>query len=473
MAYKLIQKFVNMLGDHSPTIILGPITPLILQVPWSKDPDTPLTLFGINRGRESLEVVDEYYYHLLCENRFREYVQKKISKKELEDEYYEYAARTKVIYDEAIQIDFSKTDEQTILQFFEKVVETFESIAFTVYIETFNYDIALKVVGQENKSTLDAIWEQATHPTFISFEGRRLAYLVKLVKETSDLSTLVRRVKWIYTDYHWTKSDADILSALKGIKDGLPGKEKELDSIYKNVVERKSVYETWDKSLTPEERFLAEYIQMIMLFRDIRKDPLAQIQAVIIEVVTELLNRADIDVTYGLALNVYECRKGVEYLKNIKDELIRRADGNISITHLDSTVEVELCEYEKAVEEFYTLTSKTSGHSINSVTGQIANKGKVTGTVRVILDPHDEKGFMDGDILVTSMTRPEFVSLMKRAGGVVTNEGGITSHAAIVSRELKKPCIIGTKNATRVLHDGDLVEVDADKGIVRIIEKKI
>ena len=57
------------------------------------------------------------------------------------------------------------------------------------------------------------------------------------------------------------------------------------------------------------------------------------------------------------------------------------------------------------------------------------------------------------------------------AGAIVTNQGGITSHAAIVSRELNIPCIIGTKIATKVLRDGDLVEVDANKGVVKIIKK--
>ncbi|MEY2664432.1 MAG: hypothetical protein RIT04_240, partial [Candidatus Parcubacteria bacterium] len=78
--------------------------------------------------------------------------------------------------------------------------------------------------------------------------------------------------------------------------------------------------------------------------------------------------------------------------------------------------------------------------------------------------------FEDGSVLVTSMTRPEFVPLMKKAIAIVTDEGGITCHAAIVSRELKKPCIIGTKVATQVLKDGDMVEVDANSGIVRILK---
>ena len=77
--------------------------------------------------------------------------------------------------------------------------------------------------------------------------------------------------------------------------------------------------------------------------------------------------------------------------------------------------------------------------------------------------------FNDNEILVASMTRPEYVPLMKKAKAIITDEGGITCHAAVVSRELKVPCIIGTQIATTKLSDGDFVEVDADNGIVRIL----
>jgi pyruvate,water dikinase len=72
-----------------------------------------------------------------------------------------------------------------------------------------------------------------------------------------------------------------------------------------------------------------------------------------------------------------------------------------------------------------------------------------------------------GDILVTSMTTPDYVPAMEKALAFVTDEGGLSCHAAIVAREMKKPCIIGTKIATKVLKDNDLVEVDANKGIIK------
>lgn len=68
------------------------------------------------------------------------------------------------------------------------------------------------------------------------------------------------------------------------------------------------------------------------------------------------------------------------------------------------------------------------------------------------------------------MTRPELMPAVKKAKAIITDEGGLTCHAAIVSRELGVPCIIGTKIATKILKDGNLVEVDANKGIIRKIK---
>lgn len=103
----------------------------------------------------------------------------------------------------------------------------------------------------------------------------------------------------------------------------------------------------------------------------------------------------------------------------------------------------------------------------NFVKGNIAFKGKHRGKVRLITKVHQANDLQEGEILVTSMTDPRYVPAMKKAGAIVTDEGGITCHAAIVARELKKPCIIGTKHATIVFKTGDIVEVDADKGVVR------
>ncbi|MFH1780321.1 MAG: PEP-utilizing enzyme, partial [Candidatus Micrarchaeota archaeon] len=99
--------------------------------------------------------------------------------------------------------------------------------------------------------------------------------------------------------------------------------------------------------------------------------------------------------------------------------------------------------------------------------GQCACVGFAKGRVKIILSPVDLPKMQKGDILVAIATNPDIVPAMKKAAAIVTEQGGVTCHAAIVSRELKIPCVIGTKIATKWLKDGDLVEVDASKGLVR------
>jgi phosphohistidine swiveling domain-containing protein len=105
------------------------------------------------------------------------------------------------------------------------------------------------------------------------------------------------------------------------------------------------------------------------------------------------------------------------------------------------------------------------------INGTTASKGFAKGTVKICRLSTEISKVNKGDILVTAMTTPDFVPAMRKSGAIITDEGGLTSHAAIISRELNIPCIIGTKIATKVLKDGDVVEVDANKGIVRIIKK--
>ncbi len=105
------------------------------------------------------------------------------------------------------------------------------------------------------------------------------------------------------------------------------------------------------------------------------------------------------------------------------------------------------------------------------VQGKGVTIGSARGIVRVCRGAQDAlQKVRRGDVLVCPMTLPDYVPAMKRAAAIITDEGGVTCHAAIISRELGIPCIVGTKIATQVLKDGDLVEVDADKGIVKVIE---
>lgn len=102
----------------------------------------------------------------------------------------------------------------------------------------------------------------------------------------------------------------------------------------------------------------------------------------------------------------------------------------------------------------------------NELSGTCACGGKAAGVIKIINVPEEMHKMKQGDIMLSHTTFPALVPAMKKAAAIITEDGGITCHAAIVARELQTPCVVGCKHATRILKDGDWVEVDASKGII-------
>lgn len=119
----------------------------------------------------------------------------------------------------------------------------------------------------------------------------------------------------------------------------------------------------------------------------------------------------------------------------------------------------------KAVQYLKTnIEQEKVRQDLTIIHGTAAYLGRVTGRVKILNSVRDISKVEEGDILVAAQTTPDLVPAMKKAAAFVTDIGGITSHAAIVAREMKKPCIIGTKIASQVLRDNDLIEVNANEG---------
>ena len=125
-------------------------------------------------------------------------------------------------------------------------------------------------------------------------------------------------------------------------------------------------------------------------------------------------------------------------------------------------------ETAKTLFENAPQNASVSAHGTGKVLlqGLPASPGIATGAVKIILDLSHLNKIQKGDILVTKMTTPDFVPAMKRATAIITDEGGMTAHAAIVSRELGIPCIVGSRKATSILSDGQVITVDAKRGVV-------
>lgn len=144
------------------------------------------------------------------------------------------------------------------------------------------------------------------------------------------------------------------------------------------------------------------------------------------------------------------------------EELIKRTKGYIYYGKLYSVTDYEqwLRDNNFSIEE----------ENVSSLKGQVVYSGSVEGRVCKVFNENDFDKFKEGDILVTPMTTPKFTKLIKQASAIVTDEGGVTCHAAIISRELKVPCIVGCKNITKVLNDGDVIKLNGSTGEIQIIK---
>jgi len=153
-----------------------------------------------------------------------------------------------------------------------------------------------------------------------------------------------------------------------------------------------------------------------------------------------------------------------------EEELRKRSKFHIFY----STTGQRLILSGKQAREFVNRLSfekEATEKETKEIRGSVAFKGKVKGTVKIVNSVKDVAKIDKGNILVSHMAEPSFTAGFQKCAAIVTDQGGITCHAAIVARELQKPCVIGTKNASQILKDNDVVEVDAFEGIVKVLSK--
>jgi len=221
-------------------------------------------------------------------------------------------------------------------------------------------------------------------------------------------------------------------------------------------------------NLSQELLELIETIEFFAYWQDVRKVYVLKGVLALQQFVNELSERVDIKqelLKYLLTqeLGLLEEMEKSELVKMLEE----RRKASVFIYIDNDMIILTGKEYKQFFDEMKKLKTK---EEIKEINGMCASVGRVIGKVKVCLRPEELSKIEDGDILVTSMTRPEFIPAMKKAAAFITDEGGLTCHAAIVSREMNKPCIIGTKHATKVLKDGMLVEVNANHGLVKILE---
>ncbi len=427
-------------------------------------------------NRLAASVYDRYKDPKEFDMLFREFVK---SSKGIEELY--------LTVDPRMIIDMNETE---LLAFYERLWKEYESFwRLSVFVDSFDagYD----------KTTMDQITERChlapnevvvlTTPqekTFANDRLQRLLEIIKVMKKKgwnakkpglkeyvavdADLQLYAKEFSYYRSNYvHTHQITIDEISeeVLKYLADeALFAREcKHLDDYESD--RRKAVAAVLKKhALTTNP---LEFFQKLTFWREYRKKINLMGIHLQHDVVRSLEKKTGIAHKYLNYLSFDEIGNVLKGLVTL--ETLQRRYEKGMLVHVEGN-RYKIVVGEEAASLRRQIEDRMRGNSDGtSIVGQVASQGYAKGIARIILSREDFDSFKEGEILVTGMTRPEFVPLMKRAAGIVTNEGGITCHAAIVSRELGKPCVIGTQIATQVIKTGDLVEVRANHGTVRIL----
>ncbi len=233
---------------------------------------------------------------------------------------------------------------------------------------------------------------------------------------------------------------------------------------FENLPKRTKEKNTLLNRIKDQELFdLLKISDTIFVIHDRRKEYMTQAITYLEAILGEIAKRFQIPL-----MDLHYIRPSeLEKLPKLWPELKKRRKSSVYI--LFPKDEEILLTGEKAKKYFEKLEKNKNLEKVSEIKGNSASPGKVRGIVKVCRGEKELVKMQEGDILVACMTQPEFLPAMKKASAVITDEGGLTCHAAIVARELGIPCIIGTKFATKILKDRDIVELDANSGIIRKI----
>ncbi|MDP2749496.1 MAG: PEP-utilizing enzyme [Nanoarchaeota archaeon] len=251
--------------------------------------------------------------------------------------------------------------------------------------------------------------------------------------------------------------------------DSVADPEKELEKIEVSFKERKKEFDAILKKLKPkpELKNLINMLKDAVFLRDYRDMIRQKLNLTIMEFYQEIGLRLGLNVKEVALLTNQEIELHLQNSEQFDKEEIKKRKKSFLLLQFKDKIDIYSGDNadKKATElGLYKKTIKT-----NTIKGRPASPGRISGKAKIIHTNLDFDKLNEGDILVAAMTRQDFVSVMRKVSAIVTNEGGVTSHAAIIARELGLPCVVGTHIATEIFNDGDFIEVDADKGIVRKI----
>lgn len=244
---------------------------------------------------------------------------------------------------------------------------------------------------------------------------------------------------------------------LESIKEEKRELKKEVITIHKEL------------NLSKEEKVLFKLAREMVYLKGTRKEALVLSYYLLDLLAREFARRTFVPITELRCLTPTEL---IDWMKKGIQPPLSELKERKRIAVLVSTPKGKIVLSGKKAEIYWNKNVKKERISKKEIIlkGQVASPGMVIGRVKIVNSVEEAKEFNENDVMVSHATQPELVPIMKKSSAIITEQGGMTCHAAIVSRELNKPCIVGVKAVTKKLKNNELIEVNASHGIIKRIE---
>ncbi len=349
------------------------------------------------------------------------------------------------------------------------------------YYDVFTYPLKDSFAQEQENSWLEIYQEIYQKKKLLKILKEKPAkyFLSVLQQEHKKIYQKVKRrtskYAWVFYVYQGPAyTEEDFVEFLKEYahKNIQPKKELAKRKKYRQEIDRKKKDYTQKLKLNSRQKKIAYLAGKVVWAKPRRKDLQSKSYYHMEKVVGEIGSRLGLSLREVRSAPIEKLEK---WLKGKKvDKKYLKEIERLHVVVPGKNKKIYFYSGAKA-KEFIKNNVKKEPASANTASGKEV-KGvcaclgpKIKGRVKIINRTEDMVKMKEGDVLVSMATTPAIVGAMKKASAFVTDEGGLTCHAAIVSREMQKPCIVGTKIATKILKDGDRVEVDSKKGIVKKI----
>ncbi|MFH1053981.1 MAG: PEP-utilizing enzyme [Candidatus Woesearchaeota archaeon] len=416
----------------------------------------------VEQGEENLKEIETYY-----ENKFNE---KGITYLiEMLDRWKKDAKELIEKAEEISKKDFSSSSDKELIKEFDELKEKYYKFGPALNLTLVLGSIAEKRIAEIAKGNEEhfGILTMPERDTEGSKEYKSFLRICDR-KDDEEIKKHITEFGWINTrGFLGNEWNADEVKArIDETDEDHIGKLNDIEECYKRAKEKTEEIHK-EINTTNEQKEMVKLAKELVAFRTDRMDFFVKAGFLSRPLFREIAKRTNLDMQDLFCLLSNEIEKAFLEGKDYKG-LIKERKKGFAFFNIHGEVKVLS---GRELEEFLEKNKKEEVENVDEIKGKIAYKGYVKGIAKVVIDKDQINKIEKGDILIASMTTPDYITAMEKAAAFVTDEGGILCHAAIIAREMKKPCVIGTKISTKIFKDGDIVEVDAENGIVRKVNK--